>query len=357
MKSFACVSWMCLLAVTACDRDDEGSGGTSATRTADGEHPDDVDAAPRDADVPPDSGGGDDPDCAPVERGEYLVKVVALCGDCHTPRNPDGSFDMTRFLGGNPSFVDTDPSDDAVGNLPAPNLTPHATGLAGWTADEVKAAFLDGIEPDGEALFPVMPYYVYHNITDKDADAIAAYLATVEPVDHEVPERQPPFSLIEAPASPFPVEDIPDSKLDCDDPHFEEAQRGRYLAGFVGICMECHTKRTDEMDPSSLDRTKLFAGDEPFEVGKPLGTVYSSNITPDRETGIGKWSAEDLRVALKEGVEPDGEALCPPMPSGPAGPFAGFTDRDAEAIGHYLLSIEPIENEPTAECQLPVMGQ
>lgn len=340
MRSIACLALTCLLAAPACGDDDDDAGGNDAA-------PGDVDASPG-----PDAGDGIDGGTADIARGEYLVTVVAACIDCHTPRNEDGSLDMTRFLAGNPTFIDAMPGNPSMGALPAPNLTPHETGLGTWGAEDIKNAFLNGVEPKGEALFPVMPYYVFHNMTEADADAIVAYLRSIDPIDQEIPEKQAPF-VIEEPAAPFPVEAIPNTTLEASDPNYEAAQQGRYLAGFIGICMECHTQRTNENDPSSLDQLQLFAGDEPFEVGKPFGTVYSANITPHTETGIGEWDVDDVRVALKEGVEPDGEGICPPMPAGPMGPFAGFTDEDAEAIGHYLLTLSPIENEPTAECELP----
>jgi mono/diheme cytochrome c family protein len=340
MKSIACLALSCLLAA-ACGDDDDDTGAVDSGPGGD------IDAAPG-----IDAGDGVDGGSAAVERGQYLVNVVAACIDCHTPRNEDGSPDMTRFLGGNPTFMDVAPANNQMGLLPTPNLTPDATGLADWSDDDIKNAFLNGMEPKGEALFPVMPYYVFHNMSADDADAIVAYLRSIDPVDQEIPEKQPPFD-IEEPAAPFPVEAIPNTTLATDDPNYEQAQQGRYLAGFVGVCMECHTQRTDEDDPSSLDQTQLFAGDEPFEVGKPFGTVYSANITPDPDTGIGDWDVDDVRIALKEGVEPEGEALCPPMPAGPDGPFGGFTDEDAEAIGRFLLTMSPIENEPTAECKLP----
>ena len=340
MRTLAYLALTGMLALTACG-DDDGGG------SDDGDDDGAIDAAPE-ADAGADAGS------PAVERGSYLVNVVGACSDCHTPRNKDGSFDETRFLAGNPSFVDIAPGDDTMGNLPTPNLTPDATGLGDWTADEIKDAFLNGNGRGDDALFPVMPYYVLHNMSDDDADAIVAYLATLPAVDQEIEDPQPPFSLIVTPAPAFPVESIPDHGLAKGDPDFEEAELGRYLAGNIGVCMECHTARTDELDPSSLDLDALFAGNEAFDIGPPFpDVVYSANITPDEKTGIGGWTATQVRAALKEGTDIEGEGLCPPMPAGPAGPFAGFTDEDAEAIGTYLLHIAPIVSEEMGDCTAP----
>jgi mono/diheme cytochrome c family protein len=341
MRSLSCIALTCVLAAPACgDNDDDQSGDIDAAPIAD--------AAPSDA-AEPDASVGD------AERGQYLVEVVGACSDCHTPRNEDGTPDMTRFLAGNPSFVDILPEDDTMGNLPAPNLTSDATGLDSWSDDQIKDAFLNGVDDEGGALVPVMPYYVLHNMTDDDASAIVAYLRTVPAVEQEIPEKQEPFlALFTEPAEPFPVDAIPDTSLPTTDPDYEAAQAGRYLAGFLGVCMECHTERTDPNDPSSLDVTALFAGNEPFDIGPPFpDQVFSANITPDEDTGIGTWTPEDILTAIKEGTDDEDVGLCPPMPSGPLGPFGGFTDDDALAIGSYLLTIEPISKERDADCEPP----
>ena len=72
-------------------------------------------------------------------------------------------------------------------------------------------------------------------------------------------------------------------------------ERGRYLAN-AGNCLSCHTRAG----------SAPMAGGVAFET--PFGTVYSTNITPDRESGIGQWTAADLRRAMHEGVDRDGSS-------------------------------------------------
>ena len=134
----------------------------------------------------------------------------------------------------------------------------------------------------------------------------------------------------------------------------EAALRGRYLAGNIGICMECHTPRNDMQMPL-ID--KAFQGGEGFgrdDLGLPPifpATIYSANITPD-ETGIEDWSIKDIVNAIKKGqdADQDGAPLCPPMPAGPMGAFGGMTTQDATDIAHYLKSIPGGHNVVPNDC-------
>lgn len=306
------------------------------------------------------SGGaaGADGGVDPVARGEYLVKHVAACGDCHTPRKSDGSLDMTKWLAGSPNFADLDPGDATKGAIHAKNLTPHnGTGLGGWTDAEIKKAFLDGVSKDGTPLFPIMPYFVFHNMTAADADAIVAYLKSIPAIDNTIPPREPlPFPFT-APASPVPAASIPNTTLPTTDANYESAMRGKYLAGNVGICMECHTERVQQAVP--LDLTKLFAGGEKFaaaDIGLPSppfpAEITSRNITP-HANGIQGWTAQAVANALKKGVDKDNIPLCPPMPAGAMQAFGGLTDQDALDIGNYVTTLPPIDNGVLPNCVPP----
>jgi mono/diheme cytochrome c family protein len=105
--------------------------------------------------------------------------------------------------------------------------------------------------------------------------------------------------------------------------------RGQYLVR-AGGCVSCHTA----------------SGDQPFAGGRalatPFGTFYSPNITPDPETGIGRWTDAQFLRALREGVRPDGANYFPvfPYPS-----FTGITDSDTLAIKAYLFSLSPVHRQ------------
>jgi mono/diheme cytochrome c family protein len=104
--------------------------------------------------------------------------------------------------------------------------------------------------------------------------------------------------------------------------------RGRYLTD-AADCRACHT----------AEGGKPFAGG--FEFKTEFGTLYSPNITPDKETGIGAWSDADFLKAVREGVDNDGVRLYPAMPYAA---FAYLTDEDALAIKAYLFSLAPVKN-------------
>lgn len=105
-----------------------------------------------------------------------------------------------------------------------------------------------------------------------------------------------------------------------------QVDRGRYLAA-AGNCVSCHTAEDGQ----------AFAGG--VEFATPFGTLYSTNITPDPQTGIGNWTQQQFARALREGVRPSGEHLYP------AFPYTAFTrisDEDIAALFAYLRSLQPV---------------
>ena len=113
-------------------------------------------------------------------------------------------------------------------------------------------------------------------------------------------------------------------------PNAESAvERGRYLA-LAGNCASCHT--TAEQG--------FMAGGVAFET--EFGRLYSTNITPDADTGIGGWSSDDFRRSMRSGVRPNGEHLYPAFPYTA---FTRLTDADLDALFAYLQSIEPVRSE------------
>src|ERR1700754_3556783 len=113
-------------------------------------------------------------------------------------------------------------------------------------------------------------------------------------------------------------------------------KRGRELAA-IGNCNDCHTVRGG----------KSFAGGLP--VPTPFGTIYSSNITPDAETGIGRWSEQALRRAMRSGFNRDGQHLYPTFPYDH---FTNVSDEDDAALYAFLMT-RPAVHAPARENQLP----
>lgn len=294
-------------------------------------------------------------DPAIVARGDYLARSVAGCGECHTPRDAAGNLDMSMWMAGVADRFDLVPEDPNVGQIPAPNLTPDPTGLGAMPEAQIIRAIRDGIGPGNRVMTPLMPSYVFHNMTDEDAHAIAIYLKTLRPIDNKLPTRQPLPIPLDKPASPVPESAIPHTTLPSSNPQSVRAEHGRYLAAEVGFCMDCHTHWVLGRD-QPLDLDALFAGNRALSardwtVPPPARRViYSTNLTPHK-SGLDKWSPQDVQVAIKTGIDRSQTQLCRPMPSGPFGAFGGLTDSDTLDIGLYLTSLPPIDSGDIPSCQ------
>ncbi len=113
--------------------------------------------------------------------------------------------------------------------------------------------------------------------------------------------------------------------------------RGKYLVTIAG-CNDCHTPGYFFGKP---DMERFLGGsDVGFEL-PGLGVFIGRNITPDKETGIGNWSTDQIVTALQTGVRPDGRELAPIMPWHA---FANFTKDDVTAIADFLKSIPPVSH-------------
>ena len=110
--------------------------------------------------------------------------------------------------------------------------------------------------------------------------------------------------------------------------------RGQQLAA-LGDCAVCHTSASGILN----------AGGKPLPT--PFGTIYSTNITPDVETGIGAWSYPAFERAMREGIHRDGRHLYPAFPYTH---FAKTTDADMQALYAYLMAQPAVRAETPAEC-------
>jgi mono/diheme cytochrome c family protein len=110
---------------------------------------------------------------AQVERGRYLVEQVAMCGECHTPRNSQGELDRSRWLQGAPTwFAPVHPTTDWAYAAPA------LAGLPSFSDADMAMVLEKGWQPNGRPIRP--PMHVYR-MTHEDAQAIVAYLRSLRP--------------------------------------------------------------------------------------------------------------------------------------------------------------------------------
>ncbi|MET0508999.1 MAG: cytochrome c [Burkholderiaceae bacterium] len=118
----------------------------------------------------------------------------------------------------------------------------------------------------------------------------------------------------------------------------EQIARGSYLVA-VGSCTDCHT-------PGHLlgapDDKRLLGGSDVGFAIPGVGVFLGPNLTPDKDTGLGNWSAQQIVTAITTGVRPDGRALVPVMPYAT---LSRLTPADALAVAAYLKSLPPVRNK------------
>jgi mono/diheme cytochrome c family protein len=262
-------------------------------------------------------------DQALLKRGAYLINGPVACANCHTPRAADFSFLPGMDLAG--GFRIVDPAFDVY----TANITQDKeTGIGAWTDSQIITAIREGKTREGKINFPPMPVPTYNNMSDDDVKSIVAFLRTVKPVHHEVAE-----SKYHVPQQPMP----PAKGLPAP-PATDKVAYGRYIVTALAHCFECHSGPDANGAPDFQRR--LGAGGFLITLA-PGATVRTANITPDPDTGIGKWSDAEIKKALTDGVRPDGRHLSPPMPY----PFfKNMTDEDLNAVIAFIRTIPPIKN-------------
>ncbi|HYH55709.1 MAG TPA: cytochrome C [Anseongella sp.] len=210
-----------------------------------------------------------------IARGKYLANNVSICIDCHSAR------DWSLFTG--PIIPGTEgrggeefPREMGFpGDFYSANITP--SGISDWSDGELFRAITTGVDRDGKALFPVMPFAHYGKMDPEDIKSIIAYLRTLKPVEYEVPASRPAFPmslLLNTIPQKAALQAIPDKN--------NKVAYGGYLVN-AAACAVCHTPA----EKGQLVEEMMFAGGRSFPV--PGGTVTSTNITPHEGTGIGTW--------------------------------------------------------------------
>jgi len=270
-----------------------------------------------------------------IERGKYLAHHVSLCVECHTVRDFDrfaGPIDESRLGAGGERF----PGEFGV--LYSSNITP--AGIGDWSDEELYRAVTTGVSPSRKPLFPLMPFHSYGTMDRNDVENILAYVRTLEPVESEVPQGELNFPLnivVRTMAKPPDHQALPDSQ--------NTVEYGRYLVN-AAACTECHTPKQQGQPLAGME----FAGGMEFEV--PQGTVRSSNITPDPETGIGGWSRKAFVQRFKGDKQRHNRGTT--VRSGefntimPWGSYSGMTEEDLGAIYDYLQTVAPVKNRVKA---------
>ena len=252
-----------------------------------------------------------------VKRGDYLVNTIMTCGNCHTPKGPSGDI-MDKAFSGGLSW------DEPPFKVTAPNITQDKeTGIGSWSDADIKKVLRTGVRPNGVQIAMVMPTNFYEIITERDMNAIVAYLRTLKPIKNTVPA--PVYKMPQVHHA-FPGAEKPYTEAMMSD----KLKKGFYLAT-IGHCLECHTP----MGPRGREFTaKLGAGG--FEFPGPWGVSVSRNITSSKTKGIGDWTDAQVKTAVTKGISKDGSHLKPPMGFGY---YAHMTDADVDAVVTYIRTL------------------
>ena len=286
-----------------------------------------------------------------LQRGQYLVNQLMACGACHTSR-PSGDLFMEGeqtdlFLAGGNVL-----QDPAV-RLYVPNLTPDPDGLGSWTDDEILRAVRDGVHKDGHFLVPMMPYDNYQHLSDEDGKALVVYLRSIPAAKSPRPRFAPELKFL--PKLLFTTIGVqmhkPVAGVTAPD-RTDHVAYGQYLAR-VGACTDCHSM-TSKGPRKETDPLFMAGADAPFTDAR-LGKVWARNLTPDPETGLGKYKPDQIKAALRDGKRLDGKRMAPPM-SVMIPHTSGMTDEDLDALVAFLGSLKPAnhavkEPELTPEAQ------
>jgi mono/diheme cytochrome c family protein len=270
-----------------------------------------------------------------MRRGDYLVHAVGNCMECHSKYDNKAE---------PPVLLSKEGAGAVLGEVGgfriiAPNITSDPdTGLGKWSDDAIARAIREGVAADGHALFPVMPYQHFRQMSDEDLASVVVFVRSLPPVRNELPATKVPFlfaHLIQAVPQPVTAP-VPEPDLST------PAKYGAYLAT-IGHCSDCHTPLNSRFQP--IPGMELAGG-------SPMNGVASANLTPDA-SGIGYYDEALFIEALRTG-HVRARQLNSAMPWRT---FRNMTDDDLKAIFAYLRTLKPVHHnvdntEPPAQCKL-----
>ena len=255
-----------------------------------------------------------------LERGEYLT-YAGGCISCHTADHDDA----IPLTGGHKL-------ETPFGTFHVPNITPDKeTGIGNWSDDDFINAMHEGISPEGENYFPAFPYASYTGMDKEDALAIKAYLFSIEPVVQPHQAHELDWFVSRLSVSFWKSLYFTSARFKPDITRSEQWNRGAYLVRHLGHCGECHTPRNRLGGP---DKNRALMGSTKDIEGESI-----PNITPNKDIGIGRWSADDIETFLDFGMLPDGDFTGSDMSAVIDDNTSHLTLDDRQAIAAYLMAL------------------
>jgi len=276
-------------------------------------------------------------DTALLKRGEYLVEHVAICVDCHSPR------DITYFSwpivpgqkGAGGPFLSQKLGYTFPGESFTPNITP--AHLGSWTDGELYRVLTTGIDRHGRTINHAMPFKNFAQADPTDIKAMIAYIRTLTPIKNKKAGTTTInfFHSLYNRTIPRDVKPIYLAKLKT------AIDSGHYLVT-IASCNDCHTpKKWLEIN----DNSRMLSGGIEFPLPTG-GFVHSANLTPD-ESGLEAWTEAAFINKFKS--YRDSGAIYKTTPNAfnslmPWSTYRYMTDHDLHTIYAYLRSIKPVYN-------------
>ena len=254
-----------------------------------------------------------------VARGAYLARA-GDCVSCHTAPG------AAPYAGG--YRLDT-----PFGYLLAPNITPDsATGIGRWSADDFYRALHQGVNRNGQDMYPAMPFDFYTRITREDSDALFAYLRSLPAVNHAVVINHLRFPFNQRWSMAVWRELYFSEGSYKSDPAKSAAwNRGAYLVEGLGHCSACHSPRNAL---GGIEKDKAFTG-------ATIDGWFALNLSSELHTGLGSWTAEQIATYLKTGAVAGKTTALGPMALVVKNSTSYMSDADLMAMATYLKDIPP----------------
>ena len=258
----------------------------------------------------------------PSDRGEYVARA-GNCVACHS-------------VPGAPPFSGGLKMATPLGPIYATNITPDAkTGIGGYSFEDFDRAVRLGIAKDGNRLYPAMPYPSYAKMNEQDVQALYGFfMKSVKAAEVTNKPSEIPSPLnVRWPLAIWNFLFAEDERFEPKSDHDAAWNRGAYLVQGLGHCGACHTPRGVAFNEKGDDED-----DDQFLIGAPLDNWSASNLRQDINTGLGKWTQEELVTFLKSGHNRYGTAFGT-MTEVVNNSTQYMTDEDIGAIATYLRSL------------------
>lgn len=270
-----------------------------------------------------------------TSKGEYLARV-GNCVACHT------------IAGGEPFAGGLKMAVPKVGVIYTTNITPDPeTGIGAYTYEDFDRAMREGVAKDGHNLYPAMPYPSYAKTSEEDMRALYDYfMKEVTPVKQANRENEVSGFLSNRwLLSIWKFMFLDDDPYEADEKQSAEWNRGAYIVQGLGHCGACHTPRGFLFQEKGLE-----GGDSDFLAGALLDHWSAPALNGDPNSGLGRWSEDDVTAFMKTGKNKFGTAFGT-MVEVINSSTQFFSPEDLKAMSVYLKTLPANEEDGVAPYQ------